>query len=456
MAECGKRTDRVAVAQWLQRHHAGRIVAELRREAPAWDQTEKLWRHDKVVERKWGTSDEGSRSDSSGSPPLGPVSGLHVPLGISASFELAVPDQGVSDASDLGRRLSKGWKKRDPGFLSATNEEIERRRRETYQEEMRRQRALRSQARENLKMSHPETPLVRVRKLARGERPPPGRNPVSPPPNTAPPEGHPLERGSRPGYRAGLKRKGNVVGGGSAKRQKTGSNLPTIIEKVIPVASAGPAQEGPEYRMVSIKAESPEPVNTQDTEMWDVDETQSSSLFSEKAEESDNELLPQTLPSMEPSRRGPEYHVVTPDPSTPESVAGDTDMWDVEETVGCSISETTESDHETPQTPLSTARVRPNPPLTEERSSYPTPRTSPTPQSLPLRHETSGRGDPADRAEGAERPGFFLPRHRYTPPPEGLQPSEFSIRRRKEEERRRGERGPLAASSPLIERFGSC
>lgn len=251
-----------------------------------------------------------------------------------------------------------------------------------------------------------------------------------------------------------MKRKGDAVDDGSVKRQRTASILPTIFGKGIPVVSAGRTWEGSEERTECEKPEYPESLTSHDTEMWDVDETQSS-LSSEVTEGADDELLPQTPSSLEPGQWGPEYRVVSQDPSTPESATtGGTDMWNAEKRITSAFSETTESDDEIPQMPFPTVIIRPNPSsLADESSSYPTPRTSPTPQSTPLRQETMSRGGSAVRSEGAGRPSFFLPRHRYHTPPEGLQPSEFSVRRREEEESRRGERGALAASSPMAERF---
>lgn len=187
LGECGKKSDNVALARWLSKYHAGRIVARFSAGAqdPLCDSTEGLWRckQDYLstarVEERFYTP-ETSRfvtprtSPEPGDADSGP--GLSKPGDSSFDLEMAGLDAGLEEL------LPRGWEddEEHPSYASLVNERIEQRQLAIYKAELKSQRAVRAGTKEQLEKSQPQTPLVRVRPLAKCEKPPPGRDPIGP------------------------------------------------------------------------------------------------------------------------------------------------------------------------------------------------------------------------------------------------------------------------------------
>lgn len=118
-----------------------------------------------------------------------------------------------------------------------------------------------------------------------------------------------------------------LLAGGRLRGTGLGRTRQLSLRRNVPVVCAGPAWEEFGYRMVSGESELSVSGTILDTEMWNVEEAEASSVSSELTEKSGEEMLLQTHPSAKINRRGHEYLAVPEDTSTPESsTAGDTDM----------------------------------------------------------------------------------------------------------------------------------
>lgn len=152
----------MAIARWLRENHGGRLVATFGPVCPVFDEGETLWRRRdwRYASRRWD-EEKTAAEDQDGAGNVGNCL-LDVKM---VGSEVVIPSASEGDQGG-------------GPYHSRVNKRAEQRRPVLHKDELRRQEQLRAEAREQLKRAYPQTPLVKVRPLAKGEKPPAGRDPI--------------------------------------------------------------------------------------------------------------------------------------------------------------------------------------------------------------------------------------------------------------------------------------
>ena len=178
-AECGKRTDKLAIATWLKKNHAARVIARFGAEAPAKDLAARPWacRYTIPIHKESPRVLEARLLDTPRAPPW---MTLALPASEKAdalvdprpAFPYSAGDKEPeveNDAEDI--LLEQVADAKGPVDLSLVRKRSELRRLRVYRENLERQKTLRKEIRTQLKRRYPQMPLVKGERQHKGHKP---------------------------------------------------------------------------------------------------------------------------------------------------------------------------------------------------------------------------------------------------------------------------------------------